>query len=96
MRLFTRNKLGALPTGVTSVQEKSIAGSTPSSETPADRSETNVPVQGAPDDLDDLLEKRQVTTSAILLGAIASIGGFMFGYESGQISGMQYLRSLQS
>lgn len=28
------------------------------------------------------------TMKAILLGAIASIGGFMFGYESGQISGM--------
>ncbi|CAG8979463.1 hypothetical protein HYALB_00010656 [Hymenoscyphus albidus] len=27
------------------------------------------------------------TTKAIILGAIASIGGFMFGYESGQISG---------
>jgi SP family sugar:H+ symporter-like MFS transporter len=29
----------------------------------------------------------RVPTLAILLGAIASIGGFMFGYESGQISG---------
>ena len=29
----------------------------------------------------------RVPVLAILLGAIASIGGFMFGYESGQISG---------
>lgn len=35
-------------------------------------------------DLDNL----PVTKLAVTLGAIASIGGFMFGYESGQISGM--------
>ncbi|KAF4633193.1 hypothetical protein G7Y89_g4922 [Cudoniella acicularis] len=32
-------------------------------------------------------DEGHVTVQAILLGAIASIGGFMFGYESGQISG---------
>lgn len=29
----------------------------------------------------------KVTVIAVLLGAIASVGGFIFGYESGQISG---------
>lgn len=32
-------------------------------------------------------EKGKVPAIAVILGAIASIGGFMFGYESGQISG---------
>lgn len=31
--------------------------------------------------------KGRVPAIAVVLGAIASIGGFMFGYESGQISG---------
>ena len=29
----------------------------------------------------------RVPIVAVILGAVASIGGFMFGYESGQISG---------
>lgn len=29
----------------------------------------------------------RVPAIAVILGAVASIGGFMFGYESGQISG---------
>lgn len=29
----------------------------------------------------------RVPAVAVILGAVASIGGFMFGYESGQISG---------
>ena len=32
-------------------------------------------------------ESPRVTPLALILGAVASIGGFMFGYESGQISG---------
>lgn len=35
----------------------------------------------------DLDPKGRVPAIAVILGAIASIGGFMFGYESGQISG---------
>ena len=31
--------------------------------------------------------KGRVPAISIILGAVASIGGFMFGYESGQISG---------
>lgn len=40
-----------------------------------------------------LTEKASVRSApalAYFLGAIASIGGFMFGYESGQISGTPY------
>jgi hypothetical protein len=29
----------------------------------------------------------RIPAIAVILGAVASIGGFMFGYESGQISG---------
>jgi SP family sugar:H+ symporter-like MFS transporter len=35
-------------------------------------------------------EKPKLTVLAVLLGAIASMGGFIFGYESGQISGTSY------
>ncbi|EHL00237.1 putative Hexose transporter 2 [Glarea lozoyensis 74030] len=33
------------------------------------------------------LEEPEARTKALILGGIASIGGFLFGYESGQISG---------
>ncbi|TFK45984.1 MFS monosaccharide transporter-like protein [Heliocybe sulcata] len=38
---------------------------------------------------------KQVPAIAICLGAIASIGGFMFGYESGQISGFVQMSDFQ-
>lgn len=37
---------------------------------------------------EEALKSQPPTVLACTLGAIASIGGFMFGYESGQISGM--------
>jgi SP family sugar:H+ symporter-like MFS transporter len=36
---------------------------------------------------DAIEEPTKVPVIAVILGAVASIGGFMFGYESGQISG---------
>jgi hypothetical protein len=36
----------------------------------------------------DAPKKQPATPMAIILTSIAAIGGFMFGYESGQISGM--------
>jgi SP family sugar:H+ symporter-like MFS transporter len=71
------------------VQEKSVTGTS----TPVDRSEANASstqaVQGSNIIVDNAVEQRRVTPIAVLLGAIASIGGFMFGYESGQISGRE-------
>lgn len=39
---------------------------------------------------DDAYKQLPVTWLALILGAVASIGGFMFGYESGQISGTRF------
>lgn len=36
---------------------------------------------------DDVAPQGRVPAIAVILGAVASIGGFIFGYESGQISG---------
>jgi MFS transporter, SP family, sugar:H+ symporter len=81
------------------VDNKSTARNTPSTGTPANYSEANVSVQTVQNDNPTVqmpLETRSITRLAVLLGAIASIGGFMFGYESGQISGMSCLRSVPS
>jgi SP family sugar:H+ symporter-like MFS transporter len=91
MGLFTKKKLEAQSFNTIFVQEKSVTDITPPPETPADSSEVNVSaqnVQGGNAATNNTLDKPSITTQAILLGAIASIGGFMFGYESGQISGM--------
>ncbi|EPQ53105.1 hypothetical protein GLOTRDRAFT_79159 [Gloeophyllum trabeum ATCC 11539] len=53
---------------------------TPAHSTPTNRSHTDLLPANAP-------AKTRVPLVAIVLGAVASIGGFMFGYESGQISG---------
>ncbi len=36
----------------------------------------------------NLQAKQKITAISILLGAVASMGGFIFGYESGEISGL--------
>jgi SP family sugar:H+ symporter-like MFS transporter len=74
-----------------SVVEKSTPAETPSTLTPANSSDTSLPVQADQNDnvaADEALKKQPVTLLATMLGGIASIGGFMFGYESGQISGI--------
>ncbi|KAI9053190.1 hypothetical protein LZ554_003456 [Drepanopeziza brunnea f. sp. 'monogermtubi'] len=59
----------------------------------AETSAAHTPVNGAGEgnvargNAGDAAEQLPVTWLAVLLGGIASIGGFMFGYESGQISG---------
>ncbi|KNG46371.1 hexose transporter [Stemphylium lycopersici] len=57
---------------------------TPDSVTPA-----GTPPRGNSDVVQatDLEPKGRVPMISVVLGAVASIGGFMFGYESGQISG---------
>lgn len=42
----------------------------------------------------DVEPRGRVPAIAVVLGAVASIGGFMFGYESGQISGKSTLSTL--
>lgn len=61
------------------VQEKGTPDSTSPADTPA-RRHSDGAVVPAPEG--------RVPAIAVILGAVASIGGFMFGYESGQISGM--------
>jgi SP family sugar:H+ symporter-like MFS transporter len=59
------------------VGEKDISNGTTPAETPSRRNSHP-----------DVEEPRgRVPAVAVILGAVASIGGFMFGYESGQISG---------
>lgn len=91
MRVIVKRRHENEPSDSASAQKKSIAENTLSSGTPANPSEANVSAQVVQGDNaipDDNIEKGVLTIRAILLGAIASIGGFMFGYESGQISGM--------
>ncbi|KAF1960553.1 general substrate transporter [Byssothecium circinans] len=55
---------------------------TPDSNTPA-----VTPPRGNSNTTPAIVPQGNVPAIAVILGAVASIGGFMFGYESGQISG---------
>ena len=68
-----------------SVLEKSTPTETPenSSETSVSVSEQNNVIPAA-----EKLKKQPIALLSLVLGGISSIGGFMFGYESGQISGI--------
>jgi len=55
---------------------------TPTNSTPA-----QTPPRGNSHTVEDVAPQGRVPAIAVILGATASIGGFMFGYESGQISG---------
>jgi len=59
------------------VAEKGTPDSTTPAQTPPRRSSNPMPE----------VPLGRVPAIAVILGAVASIGGFMFGYESGQISG---------
>jgi hypothetical protein len=85
MGLFSRK-------AATAATEKSTADTpeshSPASQTPAmsaNHSTTSLAEQSAPVHPS---EESKVTLLALALGAVSSMGGFMFGYESGQISGM--------
>lgn len=71
----------------TAVDEKAVHDVSPESRTPANQSSANS-LRDRPVNPDALLEEAKVTGLALTLGAVSSMGGFMFGYESGQISGM--------
>jgi SP family sugar:H+ symporter-like MFS transporter len=96
MGLFNKKK--AEPT-VFNDKNVSSAEGTPAAHTPAETPVAARSLNGSvPEHHDnvpvDALEKQPVTRLALMLGAIASIGGFMFGYESGQISGMYFINLL--
>ena len=57
---------------------------TPETSTPA---ETPARTVSPTRDGAEIEPQGRVPAIAVILGAVASIGGFMFGYESGQISG---------
>jgi MFS transporter, SP family, sugar:H+ symporter len=63
--------------------QKNKAKATPGSPTAADTTQRNRSALNAPPHE----PQGKVPAIAVILGAIASIGGFVFGYESGQISG---------
>lgn len=60
---------------------KGTPDTTTPAETPPRRNSTQVP------NPEGLQPHGKIPAIAVILGAVASIGGFMFGYESGQISG---------
>jgi SP family sugar:H+ symporter-like MFS transporter len=87
MGLF--NKKSSAAAAEIEPSEKATQDGTPATTTPANGSIASAPVQTEHhDDIDAIAKSAKVPILAYVLGAIASIGGFMFGYESGQISGM--------
>ena len=94
MGLFNKKQAEKV-TGNVAPVEKGTPDCTPISGSPIIRSRTtSVHEQDA--SLTDALKKQPATPMAIILGSIAAIGGFMFGYESGQISGKPSLPDLPS
>ncbi|KAE8447186.1 hypothetical protein EG329_011017 [Mollisiaceae sp. DMI_Dod_QoI] len=94
MRIFSKKPDGASarPASV-KVAEKS----TPQSMTPQDGVTPRTSIHGRstlPVVPENAPEEGPVTWLALILGGVASIGGFMFGYESGQISGRKQTTSL--
>lgn len=88
--MFHKKKAPKAHLGEINPSEKPTPAETPATLTPANNSESSLPIQAEHSSNvtpEERLKKQPVTKMAVLLGAIASIGGFMFGYESGQISG---------
>lgn len=79
MGFFNRKSDGA----AVPLEKPSPQSSTPEGLTPA----ASLHANDATIPNDDAFKQLPVTWLALVLGAVASIGGFMFGYESGQISG---------
>ena len=80
MGLFSKKQAAAT---VSTPGDKSTPTDTPSTNTPA----LSIASADHNGDAPDAKKEGRVTIIALLLGAISSMGGFMFGYESGQISG---------
>lgn len=87
MGLFSRNQVKQ-PVFHEKGSPSQTPAETPAAHTPENRSVHNEPATALePENAGDATKELPVTWLAILLGGVASIGGFMFGYESGQISG---------
>lgn len=83
--------LNRLPHSSTT-SEKSTPKTTGATNTPANHSVASLPHDNNAANAyekrsSDTVEEGSVSWFAIFMGSVASIGGFMFGYESGQISG---------
>jgi hypothetical protein len=89
MRFFTTRKTPATP------EQKEVSpADSPLGTTARNSSVVPIDTAGVPAIPLHLVEPA-ATWKAILLGSIASIGGFMFGYESGQISGKSFRTLLE-
>ncbi|KAH6696743.1 hypothetical protein BKA61DRAFT_682954 [Leptodontidium sp. MPI-SDFR-AT-0119] len=94
MGFFTKKQADANPIIHEKLSTNTTPAETPAAHTPENRSLHNS-IHNAPETdangnvvpTEEAFKELPVTWLAILLGSIASIGGFMFGYESGQISG---------
>jgi len=85
-KLSSKKDVGKSPENVSSTNQ---AGKTSETSTPYNASlnhSTDHDIQHH-DHVVEEIEKPKVKVIAVLLGAIASMGGMVFGYESGQISG---------
>jgi MFS transporter, SP family, sugar:H+ symporter len=86
MGLFSKKKV--VPTALEkSSQPSTPSDQTPFSTTPVARSISSGISEHAAPAPSTAQDEPKLTLLAVLLGAIASMGGFIFGYESGQISG---------
>lgn len=89
MGFFSRKKAPVAHVGEINPSEKPTPAETPATLTPANNSQASLPIQHNSNVVSEAaLKELPVTMKAVLLGAISSLGGFMFGYESGQISGL--------
>ncbi|KAL0261616.1 hexose transporter hxt5 [Diplodia seriata] len=91
MGLFNKKSDPAADT----VHEKASPAETTPTDTPRNGSKTELPSAGNFQTRSPIAAKR-APAIAWIMGAIASMGGFMFGYESGQISGIMAMTDFKN
>ncbi|KAL1631845.1 hexose transporter hxt5 [Neofusicoccum ribis] len=72
--------------------EKSSPAETTPTDSPRNGSKTELPHDGA---FRGPVVQRKAPAVAWIMGAVASMGGFLFGYESGQISGIMAMQNFK-
>lgn len=87
MGIFNRKKQPDAVAAEVSPSEKNASTENSAIVTPRGNLQSSLPIRGENIVPEEALKKQPITPFAVVLGAIASIGGFMFGYESGEISG---------